>query len=196
MVDVPYVDTLPSLLPRLAPSNDTLCYDTRRVWATASSISLLIQINTRFFSSNNLLARFIHNRLPSSLLFMYHTFFCHLLVYHFANIHWNAASSSEKPCFYFAFSLSTSKKSREIGVWQKYSTLEKVKILIFHLLVSRVASYPMVGLLLEIYAYFSIYVYFSCTFQDSLLLKHSLLFWPTCQVIWKVEGITFSKYEK
>ena len=60
----------------------------------------------------------------------------------------------------------------KLGFRQKSSTLEKLKILIFHLLVSRVASYPMpvVGLLLEIlyicicfeiYAYFSRYVYFS-----------------------------------
>ncbi len=49
--------------------------------------------------------------------------------------------------------LNLKKKKR-----QKYSTLEKLKILIFHLLISCVANYPMVGLLLKICVLF---VYFS-----------------------------------
>ena len=54
---------------------------------------------------------------------------------------------------------------------QKYSTLEKLKILIFHLLVSRVASYPVLG---EIYAYISRHMRTSqdmCTFRDVLLFE-------------------------
>ena len=60
MVDVPFVDFLPSLLPRLPQP-------------TARYVMTL--------PSKNLLARFIHNHLPSSLLLpMNHTFFVILWV--------------------------------------------------------------------------------------------------------------------
>jgi len=54
VVDVPFVDSLPSLLPRLPPL--TTCY------------------------VMTLLARFTYNRLPSSFLPMNHTFFVILWV--------------------------------------------------------------------------------------------------------------------
>jgi hypothetical protein len=109
------------------------------------------------------------------------------------------------PCLLFVlFSLSASKKSNDrkyhllikrnpcyfLGAFfhllgklgrfqQKYATLEELKILIFDLLVSRVASYPILGLLLEIYVCISRYMRTSrdiCTFRDDLLLKHSYFF--------------------
>ena len=54
---------------------------------------MLLQLNTTFFLSSNLLARFIHNRL---LLFpMYLTFFCHLFGLSFPN----HTSKSQRPLF-------------------------------------------------------------------------------------------------
>ncbi len=114
------------------------------------------------------------------------------------------------PCLLFVpFSLLASKKSSDT---RKYHLLIKrnplyflgaffhllgklgllstkvpyLEILIFHLLVSRVASYPVLGLPLKIYAYISRYMCTSqnmCTFRDDVLLEHGLLFCPTCQVI-------------
>jgi hypothetical protein len=60
----------------------------------------------------------------------------------------------------------------------------------FHLLVACIATYKY-SLLIGFWVSFPC---FTCTFQDYLLLRLSLLYWQTWQVILKVEGISFSTF--